>query len=101
MNTPTFAEKPGPTRFPTLAPLVPRLGRWFVRSVAVGFGLTALYILSIGPAVQLNKRGVISPETLERIYFPVSFISAVPGSQWVLDRYIRLWADPGHEPEPG
>ena len=27
--------------------------------------------------------------------FPLSFLSDIPGSRWLLDHYIRLWADPG------
>ena len=66
-----------------------------MRGVIMVFGLAVLYFLSIGPAVQLNKRGVISPETFEKLYFPMSFLSDVPGSQWLLDHYMRLWVDPG------
>ena len=58
------------------------------------FGFAAFYFLSIGPAVHLNKRGVISGDTFEKLYYPLSFFSDVPGSQWLLDQYLRLWMDP-------
>ncbi len=66
-----------------------------MRCVVMVFGLAVLYFLSIGPAVQLNKRGVISLETLEKVYLPLSLVSDIPGTKWLLDHYIRLWVDPG------
>jgi hypothetical protein len=69
-----------------------------MRSLLLAFGLAALYLLSIGPALQLNKRGVISPDTLERFYFPLSFISQIPGAGIVLEKYLELWDAP--EPSP-
>ena len=54
--------------------------------------LFLLYAMSIGPAVLLNKRGVISVETLERIYMPLNIVtSGVPGATQLFDAYIKLW----------
>jgi len=48
--------------------------------------------MSIGPAVLLNKRGVISVETLERIYMPLNIVtSGIPGATELFDGYINLW----------
>ena len=48
--------------------------------------------MSIGPAVLLNKRGVISIETLELTYMPLNIVtSAVPGATELFDVYIKLW----------
>ena len=66
-----------------------------MRCVTVAFGLAVLYFLSIGPAVQLNKRGLISAESFEKLYFPLAITSVIPGGEWLLDRYMRLWVDLG------
>lgn len=81
-------------RFPTFAKIGPQFGRWCFRLVILAFGFAVLYMLSLGPAVLLNKRGMISPETLEQMYFPLSIVSDIPGSQWFIDNYLRLWVDP-------
>jgi hypothetical protein len=94
MNTRDSSADGETKNFPTLAKFGPSLGRWSARCLLWMFGLAVLYMLSIGPAVQLNKRGLISSQTFEKIYFPLSLISDIPGSHWILDRYMRLWADP-------
>lgn len=54
--------------------------------------LVLLYILSIGPAVLLNKRGVITVETLELIYMPLNLVvSVIPGATELIDSYMKLW----------
>lgn len=71
-----------------------------MRLSILAFGVAILYALSIGPAILLNKRGAISVETLERVYFPLSLaVSGIPGTGWLLDSYVRLWVDPGPEPQ--
>jgi hypothetical protein len=75
-------------RFPTFTRFGPLGGRWILRFLILAFGVFIVYALSIGPALQLNKRGMISAETIERFYFPLSF---VPVAQPILDWYIRLW----------
>ena len=53
-----------------------------------------LYALSIGPATLLNKRGIISVHTLEKIYFPLSLVADfIPGSTDVIEFYMRLWVE--------
>ena len=42
-----------------------------MRCIILAFGLAVLYFLSIGPAIPLNKRGVISADTFEKVYFPL------------------------------
>jgi hypothetical protein len=50
------------------------------------------YILSIGPAVVLNKRGFITVETLALIYLPLNLVaSGIPGATELIDSYINLW----------
>lgn len=93
MNTPGLTSIDS-AKQPRLASLA-RLGRWSMRPLLIASGVAAVYFLSIGPAVLLNKHGVISPETLEKAYLPVSFLSEIPGTQWLLDHYLRLWVDPG------
>jgi hypothetical protein len=95
MSTPEPSMQGEHSQLPTLAPLAPSVGRWLMRCAILVFAFVTLYFLSIGPAVQLNRRGLISLETFERLYSPLSFFSDIPGSQWLLDHYMRLWADPG------
>ena len=80
MNT---ADSPKPSG-------VRRFRRWIV----VAFGLALVYVLSIGPAVQMNKRGWITVGTIEKIYFPLVTTDFFPGYSSLLDKYMRLWADP-------
>ena len=42
-------------------------------------------VLSVGPLIQLNKRGLISPETIEKVYFPLSFLADIPGFNGMLN----------------
>src|SRR5262245_22836204 len=98
MTTPNPSTQPRPAKFPTFAAWAPYVGRWLMRCVTVAFGVAVLYFLSFGPAVQLNKRGLISPTTLEKLYFPLSLMSFIPGGEWLLDRYMRLWVDLGPRP---
>jgi hypothetical protein len=66
--------------------------------------LAALYALSLGPALRLNKHGVISVRTLEVTYLPLSMLNELPGGSVMMDlieRYTRLWENPQpSEPEP-
>ncbi|MHC1769095.1 MAG: hypothetical protein AB9869_33235 [Verrucomicrobiia bacterium] len=97
MSTPE--SKPATKAFPTLAS--PSLLRWVMGLAILAFGVAVLYGLSIGPAILMNKRGVITPETLERVYFPLSLVaSGIPGSGPLVDWYVRLWVDPGPPPAP-
>lgn len=59
----------------------------------IGVGFLA-YVLSMGPALQMNKRGWISGDTVGMIYAPVSLLADVPGIRWVMERYLELWASP-------
>jgi len=69
--------------------------RWLARFLIFGFVAAVLYALSIGPAILMNKRGAISSETLERVYFPLSLVvSGIPRSGPFVDWYVRLWVDP-------
>jgi hypothetical protein len=95
MSTPN--SEPRTTTFPTLSVASPMLLRWLLRLSILVFGVAVFYALSIGPAILLNKRGVISPETLERVYFPLSLVvSGIPGAHSLMERYVRLWVDPEH-----
>src|SRR5690349_1063238 len=95
MNTPDSPTQERLATLPTLSRLARPVSRWLMRGSIAVFAFLVLYFLSIGPALQLNKRGVISADTFERIYFPLALVSDVPGSQWLLDRYLQLWVDPG------
>ena len=64
------------------------------RGLLWGSVLFAVYVLSIGPALLLNKRGIISAELLEMVFIPASFVCDVPGGKWLLDRYLGLWVSP-------
>src|SRR4051794_16435279 len=59
MSSPDSPTSSVSTKFPTLARLSPSIGRWAFRCSLLGFGLVLLYALSIGPAVLLNRRGVL------------------------------------------
>jgi hypothetical protein len=61
------------------------------------FAAFLLYALSIGPATLLNQRGLITVQTLEKIYLPLSLVTdLIPGSTDLIDSYLRLWVDPGN-----
>ena len=73
-----------------------RLARWVLGGALVVFAVGLLYALSMGPALLLNKRGAIRVETLEKIYMPLSLLTdAIPGSQRLLESYVRLWVAEG------
>jgi hypothetical protein len=56
------------------------------------FTFAILYFLSFGPALLLNKRGVIKVETLQIAYFPLMILTQIiPGGQWIAEEYMRLW----------
>jgi hypothetical protein len=81
MNTEAPARKEGGSKFAK-----------FLLGAAV---VVILYALSIGPAVALNKRGVISVDVLESVYTPLMMVmSAVPGGQRVTESYMTLWGAP-------
>lgn len=91
MSTPE--SKPATKAFPTLAS--PSLLRWLLGLAILAFGVAVLYALSIGPAILMNKRGVITPQTLERVYFPFFLVvSEIPGSGPLVDWYVGLWVNP-------
>ncbi len=58
------------------------------------FALVPLYVLSIGPAVRLRTRGIITHGTLVTVYFPISWLERkVPMFAEPIEAYCRLWAD--------
>jgi hypothetical protein len=55
-----------------------------------------IYVLSIGPAFVLNKRGILPVKALEILYTPlVTVTQIIPGGDWLMERYIRLWGVEG------
>jgi hypothetical protein len=63
------------------------------------FALLPLYVLSIGPAVWLRTRGVITHETLVTVYFPISWLERKsPTLAEPIEAYCRFWAGPPPQP---
>ncbi len=67
-----------------------RILKWFVITVV----LCLAYALSFGPAILLNKRGILSPQTLEMAYLPLMIVAQIPGGQWLFEKYAELWVGP-------
>ena len=77
-----------------------------VVAVLVLLFLPVLYVLSIGPAVFMYDRHMLSPSvasTLETIYSPLEWASNQSKAiEYPLNSYIQLWAsrDPSPAPPP-
>jgi hypothetical protein len=55
-------------------------------------GVTAVYVLSIGPAVELTAKGFISEQAYEAIYGPLRPMMNAPIVGGTLTRYIYWWS---------
>ena len=69
-----------------------------VVAVLVVLFLPVLYVLSIGPAVYLHDRGMLSPSaigTLEKIYSPLEWAASRSSAiEYPINWYVALWAAP-------
>ena len=66
-------------------------GRTWRYVVAVLVSLLIIYALSIGPAIVLRERKVISDATVESIYAPLIWIMAKSETGEWSTPYIRAW----------
>ena len=67
-------------------------GRSLTIALVIFFVVVVLYALSFGPAILLNKKGKISVQTLELVYFPLNIASqAIPGASGLLEKYVMMW----------
>lgn len=94
MSTPEQVPESTSRALPTLSKVAPSAGRWAIRITVTLFVAAALYVLSIGPAFLLNKRGVIAPQTLEMTYMPLFLMGDIPGLNALIEKYIMLWIGP-------
>ena len=81
----------------------PAVARWFRRSFFLVIGLAVLYVLSAGPALMLAQRRWVSTDIVEAVYFspysPLEMVTLiVPGADWLMKRYVGLWA--AEDPQP-
>ena len=50
------------------------------------------YFLSVGPAIGLREAGLLSPETVDRVYRPLGRLAARSDLfRQALKRYVELW----------
>lgn len=75
----------------------PAIARKLKIWVMVVIGLAVLYALSAGPALMLAQRRLVSTDTVVAVYFspnsPLEMLTGfVPGTGWLMKRYIGLWA---------
>jgi hypothetical protein len=60
--------------------------------------LPVLYVASLGPAVYLHERGVLSNETGETIYAPLMLLADRSESfRTTMERYAEWWSALAHE----
>jgi hypothetical protein len=57
------------------------------------FALVSLYLLSTGPAVLLRDKGIISQQTIVRVYTPVQWLYGVPFFAGAMESYLSFWSN--------
>lgn len=78
-------EEPWEDPFPSKRP-----SRWFVRPIV----LLIFYVLSVGPACILVKKGYMTKATLRKIYFPIAYLcEASPATGRFVEGYANLWTE--------
>jgi hypothetical protein len=58
--------------------------------VTIGAVCVLLYVLSVGPAQWLCRRGVLSNSFMQTFYKPLEYVAGT-GKDSLLNRYLGLW----------
>ena len=66
-------------------------GKTWLYVVGLLVGLPMCYVLSVGPAVVLLKRTIVSREVFETVYGPVLWFGEKTDTKSALDSYAYAW----------
>lgn len=75
-------------------------GKTWLYVVGMLVGLPLLYVLSVGPAVVLEKRGLISSTSLRYFFDPLAQLVNTAGAGNAFFKYLDFWMTLTNTPMP-